>query len=67
MNKYVYSCILFHLQFNVRKTIKHKADTDSPYAAIGTVSGSLQNSGENEGQASSNRKQYFAAFAGLLV
>ena len=49
------------------KTFKKQADTDSPYAAIGTVSGSLQNSGENEGQASSNRKQYFAAFAGLLV
>ena len=55
-----------------RKVIKiydipiSKADTDSPHATIGKGSGSLMNSG-NDGQSYSNKRQYFAAFAGLCI
>ena len=61
---------LFEKAIEYRRVIKifdtpiSKPDTESPYAAIGKASGSPMNSGYDR-QSYSNKRQYFAAFAGL--
>ena len=43
-----------------------QVDTDSPYAAIGTVSGSVQDEAGGRSPQGSNIRQYFAVFAGMV-
>ena len=55
-------------KFRIFQKYKHRCqvDTNSPYAAIGTVSGSVQDEAGGRSPQGSNIRQYFAVFAGMV-